>query len=63
MFNPKAVVCDFKKTLEEDDVCVLYSVEQMKKGGEIRSSENIMKLTADAIVGNKYLKLIEKHSE
>jgi len=63
LFHPQGGVCDFKKSLAEEDGCALYSVEQIKKGGEIRSSENIMILTAGALVGDKYLKLIEKHSE
>ncbi len=63
LFNPKAGDCDFEKSLAQEDGCALYSVEQIKKGGEIRSSENIMILTAGALVGDKYLKLIEKHSE
>ena len=63
LFHPQGGQCNFKKSLAQEDGCVLYSVEQIKKGGEIRSSENIMILTAGALVGDKYLKLIEKHSE
>jgi hypothetical protein len=63
LFHPQGGLCDFKKSLAEEKGCALYSVEQIKKGGEIRSSENIMILTAGALVGDKYLKLIEKHSE
>ena len=63
LFNPQGGLCDFKKSLAPEDGCALYSVEQIKKGGEIRSSENIMILTAGALVGDKYLKLIEKQSE
>jgi len=63
LFHPQGEQCNFKKSLAKEDGCALYSVEQIKNGGEIRSSENIMILTAGALVGDKYLKLIEKHSE
>ncbi len=63
LFHPQGGLCNFEKSLAEEAGCALYSVEQIKKGGEIRSSENIMILTAGALVGDKYLKLIEKYSE
>jgi len=64
LFNPKGETCDFKKSLnpnEED--CDLYSPEEIANGGELRSVENIMISTAGALVGEKYLKLVDKHGE
>ncbi len=63
LFNPKGGDCDFKTSLigEPGDYCVLYTPEQIRNGGESRSAENIMILTAGAEVGEKYLKLVEKY--
>jgi len=63
LFNPHGDDCDFKKSLDEEGVCALYSDEDIAKGGEIRSSENIMISTAGALVGEKYLKFVDKHGE
>jgi len=64
LFNPKGGMCDFEKSLKKEDGCELYNGENggdIAKGGEIRSSENIMILTAGALVGEKYLKLVDKY--
>lgn len=63
LFNPQAGLCDYKKSLKQKDGCSLYNDETIANGGEIRSVENIMISTASADVGEKYLKLVEKHGE
>lgn len=63
LFNPKGGVCDFKKSLKQKDGCALYDDDDIADGGEIRSKENIMISTAGALVGEKYLQLVDKHGE
>jgi len=63
LFNPKAGDCDFKKSLKQKDSCALYDDDDIAEGGEIRSKENIMISTAGALVGEKYLELVDKHGE
>ncbi len=63
LFNPQAGDCDFKKSLKQKDGCVLYDDDDIAEGGEIRSKENIMISTAGALVGEKYLQLVEKEGE
>jgi hypothetical protein len=63
LFEPKVDQCDFEKSLAETDGCVLYSTTDIKNGGEIRSSENIMIGTAGAEVGEKYLKYVNDYGE
>jgi len=63
LFLPNAGECDFEKSLSQIDGCVLYDDADIANGGEIRSVENIMISTASAEVGEKYLKLVEKHGE
>jgi hypothetical protein len=58
LFEPKAGDCDFEQSLAEEGDCALYSTADIKNGGEIRSSENIMISTAGAEVGEKYLKYV-----
>lgn len=67
LFNPKGGLCNFEKSIDplETD-CELYNGSNggdITKGGEKRSSENIMILTAGALVGEKYLKEVDKHGE
>ncbi len=66
LFNPKGDMCDFKKSLAGDETCELYdgmNGGDIANGGEVRSSENIMILTAGALVGEKYLKLVDKYGD
>jgi len=66
LFNPLGGDCDFKKSRANEGDCELYTYGEngeIAKGGEIRSSENIMISTAGALVGEKYLKLVDKHGE
>lgn len=63
LFNPKGGECDFKKSLNQKDGCILYTDDDIADGGEIRSKENIMISTAGALVGEKYLQLVDKHGE
>lgn len=63
LFNPQAGICDFEKSLNQDDGCTLYDDEDIANGGEIRSVENIMISTAGAEVGEKYLQFVENHGE
>jgi hypothetical protein len=63
LFNPNAGDCDFKKSLKQKDGCALYGDVDIAEGGEIRSKENIMISTAGALVGEKYLQLVEKEGE
>ncbi len=63
LFNPKAGQCDFEKSLNQKEGCVLYDDETIANGGEIRSVENIMISTASAEVGEKYLQFVENHEE
>jgi len=64
LFDPKGGDCDFKTSLYQSvPGCILYSSEDIANGGEIRSSENIMISTAGALVGEKYLKFVDKHGE
>ena len=63
LFNPQAGICDFEKSLNQDDGCALYADEDIANGGEIRSVENIMISTAGAEVGEKYLQFVENHGE
>jgi hypothetical protein len=63
LFNPQGGICDYKKSLNQEDGCSLYSDADIANGGEIRSVENIMISTAGAKVGEKYLKLVDKHGE
>jgi hypothetical protein len=59
LFEPKAGACDYQQSLAEEGDCTLYSTTEIKNGGEIRSSENIMISTAGAEVGEKYLKYVD----
>ncbi len=61
LFNPPGGVCDFEKSLNEEDGCAMY--DDIANGGEFRSRENIMVSTASALVGEKYLKFVDKHGE
>jgi len=67
LFNPKSdpitgePLCDFKKALAEESGCELYDDDQIANGGEPRNGENIMIFTAASKLGEKYLKLEEKH--
>jgi hypothetical protein len=63
LFEPKAGDCDYEQSLAESGDCALYSIADIKDGGEIRSSENIMISTAGAEVGEKYLKLVKDHGK
>jgi hypothetical protein len=63
LFEPKAGDCDYEKSIAETDGCALYSISDIKNGGEIRSSENIMIATAGAEVGEKYLKYVNDFGE
>ena len=63
LFEPKVGQCDFEKSLAETDGCTLYSTTDIKNGGEIRSSENIMIATAGAEVGEKYLQYVDDYGE
>jgi len=63
LFNPQAGQCNFKKSLNQEGVCILYDVEAIANGGEIRSVENIMISTAGAEVGEKYLEFVEDYGE
>ncbi len=63
LFNPKAGDCEYKKSLKQKDGCTLYDDDDIAEGGEIRSKENIMISTAGALVGEKYLELVDKHGE
>ncbi len=69
LFNPKGGMCDFKKSIDPDPLetdCELYNGSNggdIAQGGEVRSSENIMILTAGALVGEKYLKLVDKYGD
>lgn len=63
LFNPKEGFCNFEKSLNQKDGCVLYDDETIANGGEKRSVENIMISTASAEVGEKYLQFVEKHGE
>jgi len=63
LFNPKGEECNFKQSLGPvpKTGCALYTLEEIANGGEKRSVENIMISTAGALVGNKYLKLVDKY--
>lgn len=64
LFNPKGDMCDYKKSIDPAVLeCSLYSEDEIRNGGEFRSTENIMILTAGALVGEKYLKYADKHGE
>jgi len=63
LFLPNAGACDFEKSLKQKDGCALYTDIEIANGGEIRSSENIMILTASAEVGEKYLQFVEEDGE
>ena len=63
LFNPKAGQCNFEKSLNLEEGCILYNAETIANGGEKRSVENIMISTASAEVGEKYLELVEKYGE
>jgi len=63
LFDPKSGDCDFKKSLKQKDGCELRDEVDIALGGEFRSRENIMILTAGVEVGEKYLDLADKHGE
>jgi len=64
LFDPKGGDCDFKKSIDLSvPECTLYSSEDIKNGGEIRSRENIMIFTAGALVGEKYSKFVDEYGE
>jgi len=63
LFNPVAGQCNFKKSLNMEEGCILYNAETIANGGEIRSVENIMISTASAEVGEIYLKFVEYYGE
>jgi len=63
LFNPIAGQCNFEKSLNMDEGCILYNAETIANGGEIRSVENIMISTASAEVGEIYLKFVEYYGE
>jgi hypothetical protein len=63
LFEPKAGACDYQQSLAQEGDCTLYSTTDIKNGGEIRSSENIMIATAGAEVGEKYLEYVDKFGE
>ena len=63
LFNPKEGFCNFDKSLNQKDDCVLYDDETIANGGEKRSIENIMISTASVEIGEKYLQFVEKHGE
>jgi hypothetical protein len=63
LFNPKAGLCDFKKSLHQEDGCALYDEVTISNGGEKRNVENIMISTASAEVGQKYLQLVGIYGE
>jgi len=63
LFDPKLGDCNFKKSYKEKDDCELRNEADIALGGEFRSRENIMILTAGVEVGEKYLELAEKYGE
>jgi len=63
LFDPKGGQCDYEKSRLGQDDCELYSITDIKHGGEIRSSENIMISTAGAEVGERYLKFVNDYGE
>jgi hypothetical protein len=63
LFNPKAGQCNFEKSLNLEEGCILYNAETIANGGEKRSVENIMISTASAEVGEIYLKFVRYYGE
>ena len=63
LFDPKSGDCDFEKSYNNIDECELRDEADIALGGEFRSRENIMILTAGVEVGEKYLELVDKHGE
>jgi len=63
LFDPKSGDCDFKKSYKEKKGCKLRDEGDIALGGEFRSRENIMILTAGVEVGEKYLELADEHGE
>jgi len=63
LFDPKSGDCDFEKSYNEKDGCKLRDEADIALGGEFRSRENIMIFTAGVEVGEKYLKIADKHGE
>ena len=55
LFDPKSGDCNFKKSYKEKDGCKLRDEGNIALGGEFRSRENIMILTAGVEVGEKFL--------
>ena len=64
LFEPKSGDCTFEDAIdEENEECVMRTVEEIRNGGERRNSENIMIFTASSALGEKYLDLKAKHGE
>ncbi len=63
LFDPKSGACDFQSSLLKENGCKLYDEADIAIGGEIRNRENIMIFTAASELGEKYLKLKDKHGE
>ncbi len=63
LFDPKSGDCDFEKSYKKIDGCELRDEADIALGGEFRSRENIMIFTAGVEVGEKYLKIADKHGE
>jgi len=63
LFDPHAGQCDFKKSLYQEDGCILYEDDKISIGGEKRSAENIMISTASAEVGEVYLKFVNNYGD
>lgn len=63
LFDPKGGQCNFIKSLNNQDGCVLYDDKTISNGGELRNRESILIFSISSPLGETYLDLREKLGE